>query len=67
MAQSKCSCGETSFEIKELDVRVPFEGRSANKFMAIQCATCGIVVGTHEGYYLSRVLALIAEKLGIRL
>ena len=67
MAQSRRSCGSTSFEIKELDVRVPGEGPSVNKFMAIQCAMCGIVVGTHEGWYLSNVLARLAEKLGIQL
>lgn len=67
MAQSKCSCGEMNFEIKELKVIVPYEGQTRVKYMAIQCSACGIVVGTHEGYYLSSVLAQIAQKLGVSL
>lgn len=67
MAQSRCACGNTTFEIKELNVKVPFEGQTVNRFMAIQCAACGIVVSTHEGMYLGRALALIAEKLGVKL
>ena len=66
MAQSRCSCGGTSFEIKELAVNVPCKGPTVAKYMAIQCASCGIVVGTHEGTYLTHTLGLIAEKLGIK-
>jgi hypothetical protein len=69
MAQSRCSCGGTQFEMKELNVNAPspLGGPTLNKYMAIQCAACGIVVGTHEGWYLSRALAQLAEKLGVEL
>jgi hypothetical protein len=32
---------------------------------AIQCAKCGIVIGTHEGVSLGNMLAQIGAKLGI--
>ena len=38
---------------------------TAVMYMAIQCATCGLVVGTHEGLYLSARIAVIADTLGI--
>lgn len=55
--------------MKELNVNAPspLGGPTLNKYMAIQCAACGIVVGTHEGWYLSRALAQLAEKLGVEL
>jgi len=67
MAQSRCSYGSTGFEIKELNVNVPGQGPSMNRFMAIQCSQCGLVYSTHEGMYLGRALVEIAKKLGVDL
>ena len=69
MAQSKCGgCGSTSFEIRELtNLRTPTAGPSLFRFNAIQCASCGIVVGTHEWMHLGTVLTAIAQKLGVPL
>lgn len=42
-------------------------GPTLNKYMAIQCRDCGVVVGTYEGWYISRALDEIAKHLGIKL
>lgn len=67
MANSRCSCGASNFEMRELAVTAPTGGPTRDRYMAIQCATCGIVVGTHEGWYLGRVLEQMAAALKIQL
>ena len=66
MVQSKCVCGSTTFEMRELAVKNGMTHQPLPyRINAIQCAKCGIVVGTHEGVSLGNMLQKIGAKLGI--
>jgi hypothetical protein len=62
MAQSTCNkCGNTRFEMVE-----PLNIAKANyRYMFIQCAGCGGVVGVTEVFNSIPLLHQIMEKLGI--
>lgn len=65
MANSRCprsECTGTSFEGKELAVR-----DARFKFYAIQCATCGAVVGVDSWVNPGNALERIAKHLGVTL
>ena len=65
MATARCprtDCTGTSFEMKELNIR------GANyRHLAVQCSTCGAVVGVTEIMNLGYALQKIGSKLGISL
>jgi len=64
MAISRCprsECDGTHFEAKKMEPR-----NSDYKLMAIQCATCGAVVGVMDWLNIGHVLGMIASKLGIK-
>ncbi len=65
MAISRCpkeSCGNGTFEVKELKVQ-----KSAFRLMAIQCASCGTVVSVTEYDNIGALISKIADKLGIKI
>ena len=63
MAMSRCSkCENSSFELKEAAPR-----GSLYKFMFIQCASCGTVVGVADYYNVPALLGKIAKRLGINI
>jgi hypothetical protein len=60
---SKCprsDCNSTQFEMKELKVK-----NSQYRLNAIQCTSCGAVVGVSEWLNLGQALAKIGDKLGV--
>lgn len=63
MAQSTCpKCGGHSFEIVENTPK-----NSLYKYLFIQCASCGSVVGVQDYYNIGTLLHRLAEKLHIKL
>jgi hypothetical protein len=65
MATSRCprpECSSTSFEIKELKVR-----DAVYRMNAVQCSTCGAVVGVRDYQNASVLLDALAKKLGVSL
>jgi hypothetical protein len=65
MAVSKCpreTCNSSRFEVKELQVQ------GANfRLMAIQCASCGSIVGVQEFFNIGARIEDLAKKMGIKL
>lgn len=60
MAMSTCvKCGGHTFEIQENE---PIDSRF--KFMFIQCASCGGVVGVVDYYNIGNIVTKIANKIG---
>ncbi|MEY4590767.1 MAG: hypothetical protein RL497_2843 [Pseudomonadota bacterium] len=64
MAKSICSkCSHDGFELVEQDnVK-----NSKFKIMFIQCANCGVVVGTTDFYNTPNLLEKLAKKMGFNL
>lgn len=65
MAASRCprdACGGTTFEIKEVRVR-----DASYRMNAVQCATCGAVVGIRDFQNTSVLVQELAKKLGFNL
>jgi hypothetical protein len=65
MATSRCprsDCTSTSFELKEIVPR-----GSEYKLLAVQCTSCGAVVGVLEYFNSGQLLHKLAEKLGVKL
>lgn len=63
--RSRCprsDCNGHTFEIEQFEPR-----GSAFKLIAVQCASCGAVVGVIDYMNIGNILGKIAEKLGIRL
>ena len=63
MAISKCpACSLTRFEMKTLEP----EG-SKFKLSAVQCASCGAVLGITDYYNVPSLLDKIAQKIGVQI
>lgn len=63
MARSRCprsECSSTSFEAVVLEPK-----HSNYRYMAIQCADCGAVVGVQDMYNTTVQLRALAAKLGV--
>ena len=61
MATSKCpTCESSRFEMVEMS-----PGGSRFKVMAVQCSSCGSVVGVTDFYNTASLLEKIAKKIGI--
>lgn len=66
MALSRCpreSCNGRTFEAKKLD---HIQG-SNYKHIAIQCSTCGAVVGVMDYWNIGSLLHSLAEKLHVKI
>ena len=62
MPSSKCPrCENTSFEMQENEPR-----GSGWKYMFIQCARCGTVVGVTEYMNIGALIQKLAKALGVR-
>jgi len=60
MATSSCpKCGKTDFEMKEA---AKIAG-TTHKYMFVQCAACGAVVGLTEHHHIGLVLRAIKESI----
>ena len=63
MPQSRCprsECSGTSFEMAAME-----PARSNYKYLAVQCAKCGAVVGVTEVHNTTRVIYNLANALGV--
>jgi hypothetical protein len=63
MATSRCprsDCASSSFEIKELKVR-----DARFRMNAVQCSSCGAVVGIRDFQNVPELLDVLATKLGV--